>query len=59
MTGEHSNVLPLNAPARAELWRRNQLALSLLAHRPYTRATADLLGRVLRGEPIEDLEVTR
>lgn len=44
---------PLHMPTRAELWRRNQLALSVLAHRPYDRETADLIGRVLRGEPIE------
>ncbi|PKW15953.1 hypothetical protein [Saccharopolyspora spinosa] len=48
MTDDHARVLPINAPARAELLRRNQLALSVLAHRPYTRATAELLGRVLR-----------
>lgn len=57
MTG--NPVAPLNMPARAELWRRNQLALSVLAHRPYDHDTAALLARVLRGEPTDDAEVTR
>lgn len=50
---------PLHMPTRAELWRRNQLALSVLAHRPYDRATADLIGRILRGDPTNDVEVPR
>lgn len=57
MTG--NPVAPLNMPARAELWRRNRLALSVLAHRPYDHDTAALLARVLRGEPTDDVEVTR
>lgn len=40
---------PLRMPTRTELWRRNQLALSVLAHRPYTPETAALVERVLRG----------
>jgi hypothetical protein len=46
-------VIPINVPTRAELWRRNQLALSLLGHREPTRETADLLRSILRGEPIQ------
>lgn len=44
---------PLRMPTRTELWRRNQLALSVLAHRPYTPETAALVARVLRGAPQE------
>lgn len=44
-------VVPLrNLPRRTELWTRNQLALSLLGHRPYDRETSKLVQRVLRGE---------
>lgn len=42
---------PLRMPTRTELWRRNQLALSVLAHRPYTPDTAALVERVLSGGP--------
>lgn len=49
-----ADVLPINTPSRAELWRRHQLARSLLAHRASTPETRLLL-RVLDGEPIEDL----
>lgn len=44
---------PLRMPTRTELWRRNQVALSVLAHRPYTPETAALVARVLRGAPQE------
>lgn len=47
---EEQNVLPLDMPSRGELWNRNQLALSLLAHRSYTSKTAWLVQQVLRGE---------
>lgn len=47
---------PLRMPSRAELWRRNQLALSVLAHRPYDRETAILIGRILRGEPTNECQ---
>lgn len=45
---------PLRMPTRTELWRRNQLALSVLAHRPYTPDTAALVERVLCGGPPEN-----
>lgn len=48
---EEPIAAPLTMPTRTELWRRNQLALSVLAHRPYTPETAALLERVLRGGP--------
>ncbi len=42
-----------NAPSRAELWRRNRLALSILGHRTIVPAdTKDLLIAVLRGESV-------
>lgn len=50
---------PLHMPTRAELWRRNQLALSVLGHRPYDRDTADLIGRVLRGETADRERIDR
>lgn len=34
-----ADVLPINTPSRAELWRRLQLARSLLAHRANTPGT--------------------
>lgn len=49
-----ADVLPINTPSRAELWRRLQLARSLLAHRSTTPDTRLLL-RVLDGESIETL----
>lgn len=49
-----ADVLPINVPSRAELWRRLQLARSLLSHRASTAETGLLL-RVLDGESIEDL----
>lgn len=45
--------IPLHTPPRAELWKRNQLARSVLAHRPYTPETADLVARVLDGDLID------
>ena len=42
-------VVPFNVPSRSELWRRNQLALSILGHRPLTFETAETLKAVLEG----------
>jgi hypothetical protein len=43
--------IPICRPAAAELWRRNQLALSLLGHRVLVpESTADDLRRILLGE---------
>jgi hypothetical protein len=42
-------------PSRDELWRRHQLALSVLNQRGRTAETAELVQRVLDGEPIEAL----
>jgi hypothetical protein len=45
------NVVPINAPSRAELWRRVRLAEAILNNRPVMPvSTAQLLLRVLRGE---------
>jgi hypothetical protein len=50
---EANDVVPINAPPRAELWRRNQVALSILGHRPLLpTSVADELRRVLRGEDV-------
>lgn len=48
-----ADVLPITVPSRAELWRRLQLARSVLAHRGPGQTT--LLLRVLDGESIESL----
>lgn len=50
MNVDHTVVPLQHLPRRTELWTRNQLALSLLAHRPYDRETSELVQRVLRGE---------
>ncbi|WHT20981.1 hypothetical protein N8J89_07920 [Crossiella sp. CA-258035] len=50
-----SDVIPINLPSRVELWRRNQLALSILGHREFTLETVEILGRVLRGEESVEL----
>lgn len=48
-----SEPIPINAPSRAELWRRNQLALAILGHRPIVPVeTRDLLRAVLRGDEV-------
>lgn len=48
-----SEPIPINAPSRVELWRRNQVALSILGHRPLLPiSTRDLLLAVLRGEDV-------
>jgi hypothetical protein len=48
-----SEPIPVNAPSRAELWRRNQLALSILGHRTLVPvSTRDLLLAVLRGDEV-------
>jgi hypothetical protein len=54
-----SDPIPINSPSRAELWRRNQLALSILGHRTLVPVTTrDLLRRALLGE-IPGVEVPR
>lgn len=50
-----ANVLPISTPSRSELWRRQQLARSLIAHRGYTRETAELVQRALDGDDIDTL----
>jgi hypothetical protein len=51
-----ASVTPINTPSRAELWRRNQVALSILGHRPLLpTSVADELRRVLRGEDAENI----
>jgi hypothetical protein len=46
-----TDPIPIVRPPAAELWRRNQVALSILGHRPLLPTTvADELRRVLRGE---------
>lgn len=48
-----SEPIPIRSPSRAELWRRNQLALSILGHRPILpQSTRDLLVAVLRGDEV-------
>lgn len=42
-------------PSQAELWRRQQLAVSLLNQRGPTADAAALVLRVLNGELIQDL----
>lgn len=49
-----ATVTPLG-PSRADLHRRQQLALSLLSHRGHTAEAAALVERVLRGESIVSL----
>lgn len=45
--------IPINSPSRAELWRRNQVALSILGHRTLVPVgTRDLLVAVLRGDEV-------
>lgn len=51
--GGVSDIIPISAPSRAELWRRNQLALSILGHRSILpTSTRDALIAVLRGESV-------
>lgn len=45
-------------PSQAELWRRHQLALSLLNQRGHTADVAALVVRVLNGALIDDLRST-
>ncbi|NIJ10613.1 hypothetical protein FHU38_000957 [Saccharomonospora amisosensis] len=42
-------VIPITTPSRAELWQRNQLARSLLSHRPCSTETTRLVLAVLDG----------
>lgn len=45
--------IPINAPSRVELWRRNQVALSVLGHRALVPVTTrDLLVAILHGEDV-------
>lgn len=46
------DVVPINAPSRAELWGRIADALSILGHRPLNESTKDAVTRVLRGESV-------
>lgn len=50
-----ADVLPIGVPSRSELWRRQQLARSLLGHRDVTPENAALIRRVLDGEQIDEL----
>lgn len=52
---DEPNVIPLGTPSRAELWRRSQLAVSLLNQRGPTAETAWLVRRVLLGEQVSEL----
>lgn len=48
-----TDPIPISSPSRAELWRRNQVALSILGHRTLVPGTTrDLLISVLRGESV-------
>lgn len=48
-----SDPIPIGRPSANELWRRNQLALSILGHRPLLpESTKALLISVLRGESV-------
>jgi hypothetical protein len=49
------NEQPAPQPDAEELWRRNQLALSVLNQRKPTVETVVLAQRALRGEDIETL----
>lgn len=51
-------VVPINVPARSELWHRQQLAKSLLSHRPYSPETAQLVLDILNGDDAADGSVT-
>lgn len=52
-----AEVLPIDAPSRAELWRRVRLAESILCHRTVVPVTTrDLLLKVLRGESVAEPE---
>lgn len=45
--------IPIHSPSRAELWRRNQLAQSVLGHRLVEPLeTRNLLLAILRGEVV-------
>lgn len=50
-----ADVLPILAPSRAELWARNQLALSVLDQRGATAETAVLVQRILLGASVDEL----
>lgn len=54
-----ADVLPINAPGRADLWRRHLLAMSLLSHRACTRETMQLVIDVLDGIVPADGSVPR
>lgn len=50
-----ADVLPISAPSRAELWRRSQLALSVLDQRGASAETAVLVRRILSGDSFDEL----
>lgn len=48
-----TSPIPIGRPSAAELWRRNQLALAILGHRPLVPAsTREALIQALSGEPV-------
>lgn len=51
-----ADVLPISAPSRAELWRRHQLAPSVLDQRGTTAETAVLVQRILLGASPDELK---
>lgn len=50
-----ADQVPTGCPSREELWRRSQLALSVLNHRGPSTATAVLVRRILLGENFSEL----
>jgi hypothetical protein len=50
-----ADVLPISEPSRAELWRRHQLALSVLDQRGASTETAVLVQRILSGASLDEL----
>lgn len=50
MSGHKAEILPISCPSRAVLWRRLQLAKSLLSHRPCTASTRAAVLAALDGE---------
>jgi hypothetical protein len=51
-----ADVLPISAPSRAELWRRQRLALSVLDKRGASAATAALVRQILLGASVDELK---
>lgn len=50
MTEKIADVVPIGIPPRSVMWRRHQLAKSLLSHRELTKETAELVVAALDGE---------